>query len=109
MQQAIQSHRVLQMQVNYTIKLDKPLVNGDKLNVIAQDAAGNSSKATVVTGTKDTIPPDTPQAQLSDDGSLLTGKAEANAKITVYDATGKVLGSVFANKDGIYSLKLLRH
>ncbi|EXR21103.1 por secretion system C-terminal sorting domain protein [Acinetobacter sp. 1130196] len=91
---------------NYTIKLDKPLVNGDKLNVIAQDAAGNSSKATVVTGTKDTIPPDTPQAQLSDDGSLLTGKAEANAKITVYDATGKVLGSVFANKDGIYSLKL---
>ncbi len=91
---------------NYTIKLDKPLVNGDKLNVIAQDAAGNSSKATVVTGTKDTIPPDAPQAQLSDDGSLLTGKAEANAKITVYDATGKVLGSVFANKDGIYSLKL---
>lgn len=91
---------------NYTIKLDKPLVNGDKLNVIAQDAAGNSSKATVVTGTKDTIPPDAPQAQLSDDGSLLTGKAEANAKITVYDATGKVLGSVFSNKDGIYSLKL---
>ena len=43
---------------------------------------------------------------MSDDGSLLTGKAEANAKITVYDATGKVLGSVFANKDGIYSLKL---
>lgn len=91
---------------NYTVKLDKPLVNGDKLNVIAQDAAGNSSKATIVTGTKDTIPPDAPQAQLSDDGSLLTGKAEANAKITVYDATGKVLGSVFANKDGIYSLKL---
>ncbi|MCT9515528.1 Ig-like repeat protein Blp2 [Acinetobacter baumannii] len=91
---------------NYTIKLDKPLVNGDKLNVIAQDAAGNNSKVTVVTGTKDTIAPDVPQAQLSDDGSLVTGKAEANAKITVYDATGKVLGTVFANKDGIYSLKL---
>ncbi|NUE91556.1 Ig-like repeat protein Blp2 [Acinetobacter seifertii] len=91
---------------NYTIKLDKPLVNGDKLNVIAQDGAGNNSKATVVTGTKDTIAPDAPQAQLNDDGSLVTGKAEANAKITVYDATGKVLGSVFANKDGIYSLKI---
>jgi len=91
---------------NYTIKLDKPLVNGDKLNVIAQDGAGNNSKATVVTGTKDTIAPDAPQAQLNDDGSLITGKAEANAKITVYDATGKVLGTVFANKDGIYSLKI---
>ncbi|WP_445535965.1 Ig-like repeat protein Blp2 [Acinetobacter sp. G18] len=91
---------------NYTIKLDKPLVNGDKLNVIAQDGAGNNSKATVVTGTKDTIAPDAPQAQLNDDGTLVTGKAEANAKITVYDATGKVLGTVFANKDGIYSLKI---
>ncbi|WP_336170598.1 Ig-like repeat protein Blp2 [Acinetobacter sp. 161(2023)] len=91
---------------NFTIKLDKPLVNGDRVAVIAQDAAGNNSKATVVTGTKDTIAPDIPQAQLSDDGSLVTGKAEANAKITVYDATGKVLGTVFANKDGIYSLKL---
>lgn len=91
---------------NYAIKLDKPLVNGDKLNVIAQDGAGNNSKATVVTGTKDTIAPDAPQAQLNDDGSLVTGKAEANAKITVYDATGKVLGTVFANKDGIYSLKI---
>ncbi|MEQ1135760.1 Ig-like repeat protein Blp2 [Acinetobacter seifertii] len=91
---------------NYTIKLDKPLVNGDKLNVIAQDGAGNNSKATVVTGAKDTIAPDAPQAQLNDDGSLVTGKAEANAKITVYDATGKVLGTVFANKDGIYSLKI---
>ena len=83
---------------NYTIKLDKPLVNGDKLNVIAQDAAGNNSKVTVVTGTKDTIAPDVPQAQLSDDGSLVTGKAEANAKITVYDATGKVLGTVLRIK-----------
>lgn len=91
---------------SYTIKLDKPLVNGDKLNVIAQDGAGNNSKATVVTGTKDTIAPDAPQAQLNDDGSLVTGKAEANAKITVYDATGKVLGTVFANKDGIYALKI---
>ncbi|QNX06476.1 Ig-like repeat protein Blp2 [Acinetobacter seifertii] len=91
---------------NYTIKLDKPLVNGDKLNVIAQDGAGNNSKATVVTGTKYTIAPDAPQAQLNDDGTLVTGKAEANAKITVYDATGKVLGTVFANKDGIYSLKI---
>ncbi|QNW95680.1 BapA prefix-like domain-containing protein [Acinetobacter seifertii] len=91
---------------SYTIKLDKPLVNGDKLNVIAQDGAGNNSKATVVTGTKDTIAPDAPQAQLNDDGTLVTGKAEANAKITVYDATGKVLGTVFANKDGIYSLKI---
>jgi hypothetical protein len=91
---------------NFTIKLDKPLANGNKLNIFAEDAAGNISKPGVVTGSKDTIAPDAPQVQLSDDGSLVTGKAEANAKITVYDAAGKVLGTVTANKDGIFSLKL---
>ncbi|MDA3556878.1 Ig-like repeat protein Blp2 [Acinetobacter sp. AOR15_HL] len=91
---------------NFTIKLDKPLANGNKLNIFAEDAAGNISKPGVVTGSKDTIAPDAPQVQLSDDGSLVTGKAEANAKITVYDAADKVLGTVTANKDGIFSLKL---
>ncbi len=91
---------------NFTIKLDKPLTDGNKLNVSAQNEGGGESSAASITGTKDTIAPDAPQAQLSDDGSLVTGKAEANAKITVYDASGKVLGTVTANKDGIFSLKL---
>ena len=87
---------------NFTIKLDKPLTDGNKLKVVAEDAAGNISKESEFIGKKDTIAPDAPQTQLSDDGSLVTGKTEANAKITVYDATGKVLGTVFANKDGIF-------
>ncbi|MEB7639756.1 Ig-like repeat protein Blp2 [Acinetobacter pittii] len=91
---------------NFTIKLDKPLTDGNKLNVSAQNEGGRESSAASITGTKDTIAPDAPQAQLSDDGSLVTGKAEANAKITVYDAGGNVLGTVTANKDGIFSLKL---
>lgn len=91
---------------NFTVKLDKPLVNGEKVAVIAQDAAGNNSKATVVTGTKDTIAPDAPQAQLNDDGSILDGKTEANATVNVYDASGKLLGTVKANSEGIFSLKL---
>lgn len=91
---------------NFTIKLDKPLTDGNKLNVSAQNGGGKESSGAAITGTKDTIAPDAPQAQLSADGSLVTGKAEANAKITVYDAASKVLGTVTANKDGIFSLKL---
>ncbi|MGP4772314.1 Ig-like repeat protein Blp2 [Acinetobacter sp. PFS20] len=91
---------------NFTIKLDKPLTDGNKLNVSAQSEGGRESSAYSITGPKDTIAPDAPQTQLSDDGSLVTGKAEANAKITVYDASDKVLGTVTANKDGIFSLKL---
>lgn len=91
---------------NFTIKLDKPLTDGNKLKVVAEDAAGNISKESEFIGKKDTIAPDAPQTQLSDDGSLVTGKTEANAKITVYDASDNVLGTVTANKDGIFSLKL---
>jgi hypothetical protein len=91
---------------NFTIKLDKPLANGNTLKVVAEDAAGNISKPGVVTGTKDTIAPDAPQAQLSEDGSILTGKTEDSANISVYDASGKLLGTVKANSDGIFSLKL---
>ncbi|MEC6391389.1 Ig-like repeat protein Blp2 [Acinetobacter pittii] len=91
---------------NFTIKLDKPLTDGNKLKVVAEDAAGNISKESEFIGKKDTIAPDAPQTQLSDDGSLVTGKTEANTKITVYDASDNVLGTVTANKDGIFSLKL---
>lgn len=91
---------------NFTIKLDKPLTDGNKLNVSAQNEGGKESSAYSITGPKDTIAPDAPEAQLNEDGSILDGKTEANVKITVYDATGKVLGTVFANKDGIFSLKL---
>lgn len=92
---------------NFTIKLDKPLTDGNKLKVVAEDAAGNISKANEFIGKKDTIAPDAPQAQLSEDGSILDGKTEANATVNVYDASGKLLGTVKANSDGIFSLKLI--
>ena len=91
---------------NFTIKLEKPLADGNKLNVSAQNGDGKESIAATITGIKDTIAPDAPQAQLSEDGSILTGKTEGSANISVYDASGKLLGTVKANSDGIFSLKL---
>jgi len=91
---------------NYMIKLDQPLVNGGRVGVTAIDSAGNASKMAVVTGNKDTIAPDAPTAQLNADGTIVTGKTEANAKVSIYDADGKLLGSVTANKQGLYSIKV---
>ncbi|ENW08693.1 Ig-like repeat protein Blp2 [Acinetobacter beijerinckii] len=91
---------------SYTIKLEQPLVNGAKVSVTAVDSSGNASKATVVTGTKDTIAPDSPSAQLNADGTIVTGKAEANAKVSLFDADGNLLGTVIANKEGMYSIKV---
>ncbi len=90
---------------NFTIKLDKPLANGNTLKVVAEDAAGNISKPGVITGSKDTVAPDAPQAQLNEDGSILDGKTEGNATVKIYDASGKLIDTITASLDGKFSYK----
>lgn len=72
----------------YSVTLPEALVNNNSYYVKAKDDAGNSSGYTQVTGTKDTIAPVEPQAQLNDQGNIVTGKSETNAIINVYDASG---------------------
>ncbi|ENW02568.1 Ig-like repeat protein Blp2 [Acinetobacter beijerinckii] len=92
-------------QGNYTFKLAEPLSAGSKLLVTATDNAGNSAKSEV-SGTKDLTAPDAPNAQLNADGTILTGKTESKAKVSLFDADGNLLGTVTANTDGIYSIKV---
>ncbi|MBC9230537.1 BapA prefix-like domain-containing protein [bacterium SPL81] len=92
-------------QGNYTFKLAEPLSAGSKLIVTATDNAGNSAKSEV-SGTKDLTAPDAPNAQLNADGTILTGKTESKAKVSLFDADGNLLGTVTANTDGIYSIKV---
>ncbi|WP_109441682.1 Ig-like repeat protein Blp2 [Acinetobacter haemolyticus] len=93
-------------QGNYTIKLDQELTDGNKVTVVAVDGAGNVSQGTSVTGKKDTIAPDAPIAQLNAEGTIVTGKTEANAKVSIFDSNGKLLGTVIANKEGLYSIQV---
>ncbi|PTV50943.1 Ig-like repeat protein Blp2 [Acinetobacter seifertii] len=90
---------------NFTIKLDKPLTDGNKLNVFAQNGGGKESSAYSITGPKDTIAPDAPQAQLNEDGSILDGKTEANATVKIYDASGKLIDTITASIEGMFSYK----
>ncbi|MFV5640662.1 Ig-like repeat protein Blp2 [Acinetobacter oleivorans] len=90
---------------NFTIKLDKPLTDGNKLKVVAEDGAGNISKESEFIGKKDTIAPDAPQAQLNEDGSILDGKTEPDAMVFIYDASGKFIDTTKANSDGKFSYK----
>ena len=91
---------------NYSIKLSEPLVDGNIVYLNSTDAAGNASSYTSVTGTKDTIAPDEPQAQLSDDGKIVTGKTEANATVKVYDDANQLIGTAKANANGGFSVAL---
>ena len=90
---------------NFTIKLDKPLANGNKLKVVAEDAAGNISKSGEIIGKKDTIAPDAPEAQLNEDGSILDGKTEPRATVKIYDASGKFIDTITASPEGKFSYK----
>ncbi|MFC1397271.1 Ig-like repeat protein Blp2 [Acinetobacter lactucae] len=90
---------------NFTIKLDKPLTDGNKLNVSAQSEGGSESSAASITGTKDTIGPDAPEAQLNEDGSILDGKTEPGATVKIYDASGNLIDTIKTNSEGKFSYK----
>ncbi|OTG83346.1 hypothetical protein B9T33_02760 [Acinetobacter sp. ANC 5054] len=93
---------------NYTITLNEAITDGNRVILYAKDQAGNSSQATILTGSKDTIAPDSANAQVDESGKFVSGLAEAGAKIYVYAADGITLlgGPVIAASDGNFSISL---
>lgn len=78
-----------------------PLANGVVVDVVARDAAGNTSS--MATTTVDAVAPPTPTINLSN-GTLLSGTAEANATVILTDGGGNPIGQVHADGSGNWSL-----
>ncbi len=93
---------------NYKITLDDAITDGNRVILYAKDKAGNSSQSTILTGSKDTIAPDSANAQVDESGKFVSGLAEAGAKVYVYAADGTTLlgGPVTAASDGNFSISL---
>ncbi|WP_434277818.1 Ig-like repeat protein Blp2 [Acinetobacter sp. CE-15] len=91
---------------NYSLTLPEALLNNNTYYINAKDKAGNASTYTSVVGTKDTIAPNEPQGQLNEQGNIVTGKAEANATINVYDPAGQLIGTAKANAQGQFSVAI---
>ncbi len=93
---------------NYSIQLKRAVTDGERVGVYAKDAAGNQSNLVAVTGSKDTIAPHAPEAQFNDTGTIVSGRAEAGSKVSLYSADGKTLlaGPVTAGSDGSFSLNV---
>ncbi|WP_151989318.1 Ig-like domain-containing protein [Acinetobacter oleivorans] len=91
----------------FKLQLDRPLVDGEQLFLSIKDARGQISADTVVTA--DTVPP-TPASNLvfSEDGSYLTGVAELNTTIQVFDHNGQPLNiwNNTVNSDGTFTVFL---
>lgn len=92
----------------FTLHLSEDVINGALVTIKAVDQSGNESKAVVFRGDKDTIPPAEANAQINDQGLIISGKAEPNAKVKIYamDGTTLIAGPVYAAKDGSFSVSL---
>lgn len=96
-------------QGNWTLTVSTPLTDGVyTLTATATDSAGNVSlEAGQQTFTVDLSAPDAPTGLIiSEDGSTVTGSAEANSTVTIKDANGNILGSDTADGDGNFSITL---
>ncbi|HBO7804635.1 TPA: Ig-like domain repeat protein, partial [Pseudomonas aeruginosa] len=77
-----------------------PIANGTVVNVVAQDASGNSSPPATVT--VDSSAPPAPVINPSN-GVVISGTAEAGATVTLTDAGGNPIGQVTADGSGNWS------
>ncbi len=85
---------------NWTYTPSTPIANGTVVNVVAEDAAGNSSPPATVT--VDSSAPSAPVINPSN-GVVISGTAEAGATVTLTDAGGNPIGQVTADGSGNWS------
>ncbi|MDP9520651.1 BapA/Bap/LapF family large adhesin [Pseudomonas putida] len=91
---------------SFTIGLSPAQANGETLDVVAVDGAGNSSLPTQITAPDITPPNEASELQLSADGGLLTGRGEPGTTVQVISADGTVLGNAQVGNDGVISVVL---
>ncbi|WP_031380518.1 Ig-like domain-containing protein, partial [Acinetobacter baumannii] len=91
----------------FKLQLDRPLVDGEQFFLSIKDARGQVSTDTVITA--DRVAP-TPASNLvfSEDGSYLTGVAELNTTIQVFDHNGQLVNiwNNTINSDGTFTIYL---
>ncbi|MCS7838926.1 Ig-like domain-containing protein [Pseudomonas aeruginosa] len=85
---------------NWTYTPSTPIANGTVVNVVAEDAAGNSSPPATVT--VDSSAPPAPVINPSN-GVVISGTAEAGATVTLTDAGGNPIGQGTADGSGNWS------
>ncbi|HGY9626335.1 TPA: Ig-like domain-containing protein, partial [Pseudomonas putida] len=85
---------------NWTYTPTTPLPNGTAVNVVAQDAAGNTSPAATVT--VDSSAPAVPVVNPTN-GTTLSGTAEPGSTVTLTDGNGNPIGQATADGSGNWS------
>ncbi|WP_285765489.1 S8 family serine peptidase [Peribacillus sp. SI8-4] len=90
---------------NYTVTMSKKQKAGTILSVTATDKAGNISPIKTVTVADKTAPGKPTVDKVTTKTTIVTGKAEANATMSIR-ASGKQIGSATATNKGTFSVRI---
>ncbi|WP_409311232.1 Ig-like domain-containing protein, partial [Pectobacterium sp. B1J-3] len=91
---------------SFTVPLNPPLTNGETVNVVVTDPAGNSSGPVIAEAPDTTAPAVPTNVEVADDGTTVTGNAEPGSTVTLTDANGNALGEATAGADGSFTVSL---
>ncbi|QHG66965.1 BapA/Bap/LapF family large adhesin [Pseudomonas putida] len=90
----------------FQVALLTPQANGQQVQVVLTDAAGNQSTAAAITA-PDTTPPNAPsELAISSDGVTITGRGEAGASVTVLNPLGQTIGTALVDASGHFTITL---
>ncbi|WP_168371481.1 BapA/Bap/LapF family large adhesin [Sphingomonas sp. Leaf257] len=91
---------------SFAVTLNPAQANGQALQLVQTDAAGNASPIVAVTAPDITAPTGL-TATISGDGSFVTGVGEVGATVTVRDPDGTVIGTAVVGTNGSYAAPLI--
>ena len=90
----------------FQVSLSAPQANGQPVQVVLTDAAGNQSNPSPITA-PDTTPPAAPtELAISSDGLTLTGRGEAGALVSVRNPAGVEIGTAQVDASGHFTITL---
>ncbi|MBF8745686.1 BapA/Bap/LapF family large adhesin [Pseudomonas monteilii] len=90
----------------FQVTLSPPLANGQTVQVILADAAGNQSSATAITAPDTTPPAAVTELAIASDGATITGRGEPGATVVVSNPDGDEIGTAVVDANGAFTLTL---
>ncbi len=90
---------------SFAVTLTPVQANGQNLQLVQTDAAGNDSPIIGVTAPDITAPTGL-TATISGDGAIITGVGEVGATVTVRDPAGAIIGTAVVGANGSYAAPL---
>ncbi len=91
----------------YVVTLATAQRNGETVVATQSDGAGNISGSTTAVAPDLTAPPPPTVTVIADDGTALTGRGEAGARVEVRAPDATLLGSTTVNADGSFAVGLV--